>query len=1147
MNQKLLFNEGWEFAKSSLDVTDPAGLSFQPVDLPHDWLIEDTLNLYEDSIGWYRKRFQCPAAEQILLAFDGVYMDSTLYVNRQKIGEWKYGYSSFEHDISRAVVAGENEILVKVVHQAPNSRWYSGAGIYRNVWLKTRGQNRIVTNGIYVSTRRVDPVTDRWLVEVETTLEIKTQVELTQTILAPGQVVTSSTRVIRPDEASAPVRQELWVEKPLRWSPDQPYLYRLVTQLKVVREGQAGKDRKEEVESITQNVGFREIILHPDRGLLLNGERLKLHGTCEHHDLGALGAAFNKTALKRRFKLLKEMGVNALRTAHNMPAPEFMDLADEMGFLVVSEAFDMWERPKTPYDYARFFKEWVQKDVKSWVTRDRNHPSLLMWSIGNEIYDTHADERGQEVTKMLMAFVRRYDPKENAAITIGSNYMAWPNAQKCADLVKVAGYNYGEKLYQEHHAAHPDWVIYGSETGSVVQSRGVYHFPLEKAILTDDDGQCSALGNSSVSYGAKSAEACIRADRDAPFSLGHFIWSGFDYLGEPNPYHTKNSYFGQLDTATFKKDSYYIYQAAWTDYKTNPMIHLFPYWDFNPGQKIDVRVCSNAPRIELQLNGRTVGTKELDPAMGTPLLGWWQIPYQEGELKAIAYDENGRVIATAVRRSFKDPAKIRLRADKEKIWADGTDLLFVEITMEDEAGNPVENASNRVAVRVTGAGRLLGLDNGDSTDFDQFKGLSRRLFKGKLMAIIGATLEPGKIQVEVTSPGLPSQRAEYEALPALGQTLHGISARARNRERPCVTGREEEIPVRKIELCVDHPDRVLTKERREVTVRARLYPANTSYPEVEWKVVTAGGIETPVAKVAASGHEARVTALGDGAFRLRCLSKNGTGQVRLFSELEFEAAGIGPLFKNPYEFISAGLYDYSQGEVGNGIEKGVATSRDGETQVGFRDLDFGPEGSDEITILVFALTGDEYALAIWEGIPGEAGSSLLAEVTYQKEPIWNVYQAATYRLNKRLRGVTSLCFVTRQKMHIKGFSFTRQQRVLSRIDAAACDRIYGDTFTIREKRVEGIGNNVTLDFGQLDFGEEGVTQITICGRSLLEKNTIHLRFSGPDGDWGQIIEFLRAPYYEEQVFPLERISGKQKLSFIFLPGSQFDFGWFRFT
>lgn len=392
-----------------------------------------------------------------------------------------------------------------------------------------------------------------------------------------------------------------------------------------------------------------------------------------------------------------------------MPAPELMDLADEMGFLVLSEAFDMWERPKTTYDYARFFGEWAYRDVKSWVKRDRNHPSLLMWSIGNEIYDTHADERGQEITRMLMNYVREFDPKGNAQITIASNYMAWENAQKCADILKIAGYNYAEHLYYKHHKEHPDWVIFGSETSSVVQSRGVYHFPFEQAILSDEDEQCSALGNSTVSWGAKSVEACIIAERDTPFSLGQFIWTGFDYIGEPTPYHTKNSYFGQLDTATFKKDSFYIFQAAWTDYKTNPMVHIFPYWDFNEGQIIDVRVCSNAPRIELQLNGVTIGTHDIDFKHGKQLVGWWKIPYREGELKAIAYDENGNVIATDVKRSFKDARRICLKPDREVLVADGRDLIFVEITVVDENGIEVENASNRVFVNVTGAGSWWGL------------------------------------------------------------------------------------------------------------------------------------------------------------------------------------------------------------------------------------------------------------------------------------------------------------------------------------------------------------------------------------------------------------------------------------------------------
>ena len=1144
MNRKILFNDGWEFAKSGLGVSSPEGLEFQPVDLPHDWLIYNTLSLYESSIGWYRKRFVAPKARQVLLYFDGVYMDSTVYVNQQLVGEWKYGYSSFEHDLTGALREGENEILVKVVHQSPNSRWYSGAGIYRNVWLKTRGENYIETHGVYISTRKEQGGENRWVVEIDTDLCLRQEGELVHRLFDGDRVLAASESVVT-EKDGRPNRQQLFVENPGLWSPETPKLYELITELYIVTEDEAGNRKKQKVETLTHRIGFKEAVFDPDQGLILNGKKIKLQGTCEHHDLGALGAAFNKTALRRRFKLLKEMGVNAVRTAHNMPAPEFMDLADEMGLLVVSEAFDMWELPKTPYDYARFFKEWAHKDVQSWITRDRNHPSLLMWSIGNEIYDTHAGERGQELTRMLVEYVRKYDPKGNAKITIGSNYMPWENAQKCAELVEVAGYNYGEKYYREHHAKYPHWVIYVSETGSVVQSRGVYHFPYEVPILSDDDEQCSALGNSTVSWGAKSPEACIITERDTPFSLGQFIWTGFDYIGEPTPYHTKNAYFGQLDTATFKKDSYYIYQAGWTDYKTNPMVHIFPHWDFNPGQVIDVRVCSNAPRIELQQNGVTVGTFEIDHKRGDQLVGWWKIPYQEGELKAIAYDEHGRVIATAVRRSFKDPARIRLTPDKKQLYADGADLIFVEITMEDEDGNPVENAGNRVRVEVTGAGRLIGLDNGDSTDYDQYKGRSRRLFNGKLMAIIGATLEPGKIRIKVTSKGLPSVEEEYEALPAEGKDLTGVSAQMRNKEVPCVLGHEDEIPLRKIELICDG-DRVLTKERREVLVRAKLYPENTSYQELEWKVVDDRGIEVPLAKVEANGLVAKVTALGDGAFRLRCLSRNGSEKIRLISQLEFEAKGLGVVHKNPYEFISASLYDYSKGEVGSGNEKGVATAREGETQVGFRNLDFGPVGSDTITIPIFTLSNEPYSLQIWEGMPGEEGSSLLADVIYQKESKYNHYQAETYRLPRRLRGLTSICFVTHQKMQIKGFSFAKPERAFMRNDAAGADRIYGDSYQVKGKAVEGIGNNVTLEFAGMDFGPEGAGRLVVYGRTPLAKNTIHLLFSGEKGETRQIIEFPHAEEYEERVFTLERVTGEQKVSFVFLPGSNFDFGWFRF-
>jgi beta-galactosidase len=1138
MNTRELFNDGWMFAKTGLDADSWRGLAFVPVDLPHDWLIWDTRNLYENGIGWYRKTFRWKKdGRRALLCFDGVYMNSTVFVNGMPVGEWKYGYTSFEHDITEALADGENEIVVKVVHESPNSRWYSGAGIYRNVWLKTRGANWIETDGVYVSVRRRED--GRWRVEIDTEVHLEEAAELRHAIVHGGREIASVSGRVEAGRRAA--SHELVVEDPKLWHPDEPNLYTLVTELRPA-DAPLGAEPHERV---VQRIGFRHIVMDPDRGLIVNGTNLKLNGVCEHHDLGALGAAFNVNALRRRFMLLKEMGVNAIRTAHNPPAPELMDLADEMGFFVVSEAFDMWERPKTPYDYARFFPEWAAKDVRSWVRRDRNHPSLLMWSIGNEIYDTHADERGQELTRMLVARVREHDPRGNAPVTIGSNYMPWPNAQKCAELVDVVGYNYGEKLYHKHHAEHPHWIIYGSETGSIVQSRGIYRFPFEVSVLADDDGQCSALGNSTTSWGAKSPEACIIAERDAPFSLGQFLWTGFDYIGEPTPYHTKNSYFGQLDTATFPKDAYYIYQAAWTDPEKRPVIHLFPYWDFNPGQIVDVRVATNAPRVELRLNGRSLGVQELDRRRGDRLVAWWKVPYEPGVLEAIAYDADGNVVATDVRRSFGDAKRIRLKADKTMLVADGTDLAFIEIGMEDEDGNPVENAVNRVHVQVAGAGRLVGLDNGDSTDYDQYKGTSRRLFSGKLMAIVAARLEPGPVRVEVSSPGLGTAALELEAIAPAGGPPRGVSARMENRPMPVVTGREDEVPVRKIEL-VSAAGRRFGPSRREIVVEARLHPANAAYRDVEWRVVNDAGIDSNLAKVEADGLRAKVTALGDGRFRLRCMSRNGTDGIRLISSLEFEAEGLGPAWKDPYGFIAGGLYDEVRGEAGNGNERGVATARDGETVVCWRGIDFGPVGSDTITIPIFALTSEPYSLQIWEGMPGEEGAELLADVVYQKPSKWNVYQEETYRLSKVLRGVTSISLVTRAKMHIKGFSFRRLSRAFMRNDAASCDHVYGDSFTVAGGAVEEIGNNVSLLFNGMDFGEEGASRIVICGRSAIDRNTIHIRFAGPGGETVQAVEFLRSEGYEARVFELERVTGARDVTFVFLPGSRFDFAWFRF-
>lgn len=1129
MYEKSLFNYFWSFSKHPIHVTYCEVMRdlgcFAPVTLPHDWLIYDTENLYETSSGWYRKKFQIDSLDDDLMSirFDGVYMDSTIYINGQMVGEWKYGYTTFEMDITQAIRKGDNEIVVQVRYESPNSRWYSGAGIYRNVWLIRRGPSHVRPFGIYVSTSKNEAM---WRVDIETTLIATEKIEIRQILSKNQNSIVSHTQQVHPNNKEQTVKQIIEIEAPELWSVDEPNLYDLTTEL---------IQNNTVIEKHVKKVGFKEVVLNPEKGFFLNGQSMKLNGVCEHHDLGCLGAAFNKAAMRRRLEILKEMGVNAIRTAHNMPAPEFMELTDEMGFLVVSEAFDMWQRSKTTFDYARFFKDWVAKDIEQWVKRDRNHVSLIMWSIGNEIYDTHVDKQGQEITKLLMDLVLSFDPKKNAIVTIGSNYMPWENAQKCADIVKVVGYNYAEKYYEEHHKKYPDWIIYGSETSSIVQSRGIYHFPYERSILADDDLQCSSLCNSTTSWGAKSIEECIIFDRDLKFSLGQFIWTGFDYIGEPTPYHTRNSYFGQIDTAGFPKDSYYVYQSAWTNYKEQPMIHIFPYWDFNEGQMIDVRVCTNAPYMKLFVNGKLIGDAFINHKEDKDIIRTWKIPYTKGELKAEAYDETDKLVACHMRKSFGDSVSLKVKSNKDVLLANGEDLTYLEIISLDEEGNIVENANHRICVNVTGKGKLLGLDNGDSTDKDQYKGKTKRLFSGKCSAVIGSTLEPGEITVEVSAKGMKPVMVK---LMSKEVELIGEAKKAKMLFA-------DAVPIRKIELITDQ-GQLINKDCSTIHVKAMIRPDNATYKDLSWRVVTDGGIDSNIGKIKIHNDSCDVTAIGDGEFRLRCMANNDKTHPEIISELEFKAEGLGKAYKDPYNFISAGLYDYSQGEVTNGNERGVATSRDGKTIVGFRDLDFGEFGSDEITIPIFALSSEPYEIEIWEGIPQEEGSVCLNQVIYQKQSKWNVYQEETYKLSKRLSGITSLSFVLRQKVHIKGFTFQKLTKAYEKLDVNHCDEIYGDSFTWQEWGIGDIGNNVTITFKDMDFTSKKASQITIYGRAINESSSIRIQVKTDQQSFNKILEFRHSKDFQKKIFDIGKIEGCGDVEFIFLPGSNFDFQWFQF-
>ncbi len=1229
MNQKVLFNTGWQFSKTELGVEYEQKERWQadlkPVALPHDWLVWQTDRLYEDGIGWYVKDWQVEkaAGERIYLRFDGVYMDSALYVNDYLVGEWKYGYSTFAYDVTDALREGENRLVMRVVHHSPNSRWYSGAGIYRNVWLVTVPQVHMASDGIYVSVRKAE---QGYELQIETELvdgqggapelaERNYQIQYTlsdntaqiwqHTVeCRPEDALVDDKLMLTPDgrrlEHGARFDSSYILDAPHLWDVEDPYLHTLQVQL--LEDGQV-------IQQESLKVGFCSKEFTPQEGFLLNGRKVRLNGVCEHHDLGALGAAFSREAMRRKFLRLRSMGVNALRTSHNMPAPEVMELADELGFLVVAEAFDMWEMPKTQYDYARFFVDWAGTDVRSWVRRDRSHVSLLMWSIGNEIYDTHASEHGQEIARRLVDYVREHDPKENAPCTIGSNYMPWEGAQKCADITKMAGYNYAENYYEKHHREHPDWVIYGSETASVVKSRGIYHFPLERSILTDEDEQCSALGNSATSWGAKSEEYCITADRDTFFSCGQFLWTGFDYIGEPTPYQTKNSYFGQIDTAGIPKDAYYIYKGEWTDGKKEPFVHIFPYWDFNVGQRIDVRIASNQPKVELFVEGVSQGVREIRHEAGTGMMltGNWTLSYKPGTICAVAYDQEGRETARESRSTSGETAALTLRAEKMQggrmltwqgstaggvqtvptdcmtLTANGEDMLFVEISAVDENGCPVDNASDYVEVEVAGPGRLVGLDNGDSTDYDPYKGTIRKLFSGKLMAMIAVEDQPGEIKVTVRDARESVHLGELPAYTeadksgyahkirqtgrvnilretglvitvAPGEKREGLALPTPNSFMPLAQVPVGFVPVRKLEMvCADEPQAgaapqnwtVLGPDKKQVTVQAICHPALATDQEIIWKAVNGSGIETNVASVEAQGDKAVITALGDGQFNVRCMVKNGTDKVKLISQMEFTVKDMGPATLDPYAFIVGGLFNCKQGTVMDGIQNAASTAREGFTAVGYSHLEFGDYGSDEITVSIFANTNDPQFIQFWEGMPGEEGSELLYDGVYHKQSQWQVFQPETYKLKKRLRGQTTLSICTKSSMELGGFSFTRINKAFEQLYVVENKQIYGDSFTVTDKAIEGIGNNVSLEYADMDFGEEGVSRITICGRTPLANNTIHVRFVGEESV-NQIVEFPHEEEYTVHSFELQPVKGLQKVVFVFLPGCNFDFEWFRF-
>lgn len=1129
--QNILFNDGWQFCLCDIgtELSALPGRHWYDVELPHDWLINDTSKLYETGEGWYRRSLTCSAEQlsgRVLLNFDGVYMNSTLFVNGKEVGSWTYGYSAFEHDITDFLHEGENELLLRVSHQSPNTRWYSGAGIFRDVMLKLRSAAYIGTNGVYIHS--APQPEGGWTTEVETDVVGEaSDIRMLLEVFDPaGASMGGYGLEAHFDGGHEKFTASFNSTDPELWSVDDPMLYTLKISL---------YSGSELLDCVNETFGYRTAEFDPDRGFLLNGEPVKLHGVCMHHDLGALGSALNEAALARQLRIMKEMGVNAIRTSHNMPARQLVQLCDEMGLLVDSEAFDMWEKPKTEFDNHRFFTEHAERDVRSWIERDRNHPCIIMWSIGNEINDT-IDPHGLDITKRLYEYVLKYDPKGNAAPTIGSNYMGDENAQKCSDVVKLAGYNYSEYLYDEHHKKYPDWVIYGSETASAVRSRGIYRFPAELPLLTGEDCQCSSLDNSVVGWGS-SAMKSWRLDRDCPFCCGQFIWTGFDYIGEPTPYNTKNSYFGIVDTAGFPKDIYYFYQSVWVSPEQKKVLHIVPsYWDFIPGQEIDVLIYSNARDVELFLNGKSIGSHVMELETSQDMRAHFKVPFEPGVLRVVGHFADGSE-CSEVLHTPSDPAAVVMTSDKETLLADGRDIAFVEISTVDVNGIPVGNARNRIRVEVSGAGRLVGLDNGDSTDYDSYKGDNRRLFSGKLLAMIESTLEPGEITVRAYSEGL--ENAELRLVSENCGEVSGVSVVTENKFPAVCRAYTGEVPARLLlpEVDVNSFD----PERRSAEIRAKLLPENCTYDDISWSVVRRNGVESNLAQVEGSGRSAVVTAKGDGEFFVRAMVHNGAEHPQVIADIPFTAEGLGAAVRDAYSFISASTLDSSNVPT-NIIEDGALSNFDGRTVMTYSDIDFGKTGSQIISLSVG--TCFDMPVEVWEGTPDDG--KLICRVDFGNNGHWCGFAGQNFALAERLTGVRTISVVIDSRVIFGGFSFVPIERAYDTNWVGEADSVYGDDYRIDGRRVADIGNNVIINYEGLDFGEGGSEALIISGETGNPMNQIQLRYTPAGGAQKTVLLEFQQDGGREQRFDIPKLSGLNDVSFVFMPGSRFDFDWFRF-
>ena len=765
------FNQDWRFHLGEvsdgqrIDLDDS---SWRKLNLPHDWSIEGEFaeknpagtggGALPGGTGWYRKSFIVPATAKgklLFVDFDGVYRKGEVWLNGHYLGKRPYGYSSFQFELTPYINFGaKNLIAVKVDNsEQPNSRWYSGSGIYRNTWLTTIDPIHVDHWGTWINTPEVNEQLAK--VAIQTTVINQSQQDLSLTVTtilydsAKREVARSSTPASMKKGESSIAGQTLSISNPILWSDDKPYLYKAISQV---------ESNGRIVDRYETPFGVRYFSFDINKGFSLNGKHVKIRGVCNHHDLGALGAAVNRRALERQLEMLKAMGVNGIRTSHNPPAPELLELADEMGFIVMDEAFDIWKKEKTKFDYHLDWDEWHKRDLEDLILRDRNHPSVIIWSIGNEV----AEQWGSHpeagiISKELVSIVKNLD--QTRPITAACNFVSTDNSLITAGNLDLVGTNYAHAEMHKFPQMFPNRPLIYTETTSALATRGSYDMPSDQIRrwprkwdepLKDGnaDFSCSAYDNCSTPWGSTHEETW-KLIKKHDFISGMFIWTGWDYIGEPTPYPWPaiSSYFGIIDLAGFPKDSFYMYQSEWT---SKPVLHLLPHWNWKQGEMVDVWAYFNGDEVELFLNGKSLGTKR---KTGDDLHVSWRVPFEPGVLKAVSR-RNGKVELTKEVSTAGEAAKLVLVPDRKIIQADGTDLSFVTVKVVDKNGVVVPRADNLVNFTLAGPGFVAGVDNGSEISHESFKASHRKAFHGLAMAIVQSKGSAGAITLKATADGL---------------------------------------------------------------------------------------------------------------------------------------------------------------------------------------------------------------------------------------------------------------------------------------------------------------------------------------------------------------------------------------------------------